>query len=310
MAERTFEDERPDRTSIIDTLLKRASKVAGGTLDIAMDMATMSAMFGESWVRDLVVSGVSPERLEAMADAGHFLRDARETAGLSIRELAERLDLSDDEVLENVERGEALLPLELMLRSASLLARHDPVPFLIRFLRSYNPKLEATLEQWGVMALPKNYERERRFVNLYRQHDFLRDLSDDEYQRFIEYMDASTNLVVNVMEGEAAANRPARRRRAKSSATKPAARKSRAKASASKEPSARRGPSAGKESSAVKEPSAGKEPSGGKASSADSSSSAKRATQKRAPQKKAASADAGPRAKPVVRKVKPRNSGN
>ena len=304
MAERTFEDERPDRTSIIDTLLKRASKVAGGTLDIAMDMATMSAMFGESWVRDLVVSGASPERLEAMADAGHFLRDARETAGLSIRELAERLDLSDDEVLENVERGEALLPLELMLRSASLLARHDPVPFLIRFLRSYNPKLEATLEQWGVMALPKNYERERRFVNLYRQHDFLRDLSDDEYQRFIEYMDASTNLVVNVMEGEAAANRPARRRRAKSSATKPAARKSRAKASASKEPSTRRGPSAGKESSAVKEP------SGGKASSADSSSSAKRATQNRAPQKKAASADGGPRAKPVVRKVKPRNSGN
>ncbi|MEM1402455.1 MAG: helix-turn-helix domain-containing protein [Pseudomonadota bacterium] len=258
MAEQTFDDERPDRKSLIDTLLKRAGKVAGGTLDIAMDVATMSALFGESWVRDLVVSGASPERLEAMADAGHFLRDARETAGLSIRELAERLDLSDDDVLENVERGEALLPLELMLRSASLLARHDPVPFLIRFLRSYNPKLEATLEQWGVMALPKNYERERRFVNLYRQHDFLRDLSDEEYQRFIEYMDASTKLVVDVMEREGAANRPTRRR----------------------------------------------------AASSPKKGATKRAEQKRAPHKKAATARSKRKAKPVVRKVKPRSSGD
>ena len=46
-------------------------------------------------------------------------------------------------------------------------------------MRTYNPQLEKTLEQWGVMALPKQYERERRFVNLYRQHDYLRSLSDD-----------------------------------------------------------------------------------------------------------------------------------
>ena len=64
------------------------------------------------------------------------------------------------------------------------------------------------------MALPRNYERERRFVNLYRQHDFLRDLSDDAYQRFIEYMDASTNLVVDVMQREGEANRSPRKRSA------------------------------------------------------------------------------------------------
>jgi hypothetical protein len=115
-------------------------------------------------------------------------------------------------VLEGVERGEAILPLEIMLRAASLLARHDPVPFLIRFLRSYNPQVEATLEQWGVMALPRNYERERRFVNLYRQHDFLRDLDDDAYTRFIEYMDASTQLVVDVMQRERAAKAPGKRK--------------------------------------------------------------------------------------------------
>jgi transcriptional regulator with XRE-family HTH domain len=192
------------RGSLLETLIKRAGRVAGGTLDLAADVATMSAMFGDGWLRDVLSSSASPERLEAMAEAGHFLRDARETAGLSLEELAASLELKDDSVLEGVERGDAILPLEVMLRSASLLARHDPIPFLIKFLRSYNPQLEATLAQWGVMALPKNYERERRFLNLYRQHDFLRDLSDDEYQRFVEYMDSSTKLVVEVMQREGA----------------------------------------------------------------------------------------------------------
>ena len=63
------------------------------------------------------------------------------------------------------------------------------------------------------MALPRNYERERRFINLYRQHDFLRDLDDEAYQRFVEYMDGSTRLVVEVMEREGAIGRaqPARK---------------------------------------------------------------------------------------------------
>lgn len=215
--------------SLLDGLIKRAGKVAGGTLDMAMDVATMSAMYGDGWIRDLLANSASPERLEAMAEAGHFLRDARETAGLSLRELSESLDLGDDSVLGDVERGEAILPLELMLRTASLLARHDPIPFLIRFLRSYNPRLEATLEQWGVMALPRNYERERRFINLYRQHDFLRELDDDAYQRFIEYMDGSTRLVVEVMEREGAIGRSRTPR--KTAAKKSAASKSTTKKS-------------------------------------------------------------------------------
>ncbi|MDP5070201.1 MAG: hypothetical protein NWQ45_04815, partial [Congregibacter sp.] len=96
----------PGRSSLIDSLLKRAGKVAGGTLDLAVDVATMSAMFGDSWVRDLLLNGASPERLQAMAEAGHFLRDARETAGLTIAELSDRLELGDDAVLQDVESGE------------------------------------------------------------------------------------------------------------------------------------------------------------------------------------------------------------
>ena len=85
-------------------------------------------------------------RFEAMAEAGHFLRDARETAGLSVKDLAESLGISDKTMLEDIESGQTIMPLELMLRSASLLARHDPIPFLIKFMRTYNPALEKTLE--------------------------------------------------------------------------------------------------------------------------------------------------------------------
>ncbi|MEO1081613.1 MAG: helix-turn-helix domain-containing protein [Pseudomonadota bacterium] len=259
-------------SGLFDMILRRASRVAGGTLDLAMDVATAGAMFGDYRIRDLLASSASPERLEAMAEAGRFLRDARETAGLSVEELAERLELQDDAMLSSVEEGRSILPLELVLRTASLLARHDPVPFLIKFLRSYNPGLEAKLEQWGVMALPRNFERERRFINLYRQHDFLRDLSDDEYQRFIEYMDASTNLVVEVMQREGAA---------------PAAGRSKKKAKArTRKSSPRR--------------------SASKTGSDSGQSPGPQAAQKRG----SGSPDGDVRRKPVVRKVKPRNLGS
>ena len=199
-------DKEPD--SFFDSLLKLTEQVAGGTFDLARNTATMTAMFGETWVRNTLLNKFEPERLEAMADAGHFLRDARETAGMSVKDLSESLGLTDRGVLEEIESGKTIMPLELMLRSAALLARHDPIPFLIKFMRTYNPALEQALDQWGVLALPKQYERERRFVNLVRQHDKLRTLSDDEYVRFIDYMDSSCNLVLDVMLKEKAANQP------------------------------------------------------------------------------------------------------
>jgi transcriptional regulator with XRE-family HTH domain len=188
-----------DADSLLGSLRRLTGQVAEGTLDLARNTATMTAMFGENWLRTNLLNQLEPERLEAMAEAGHFLRDARETAGMSIKDLAESLGLSDKSVLEEIESGQTIMPLELMLRSASLLARHDPIPFLIKFMRTYNPALEQKLEDWGVLVLPKQYERERRFVNIYRQHDILRSLSDEEYERFIHYMESSCNLVLDVM---------------------------------------------------------------------------------------------------------------
>jgi transcriptional regulator with XRE-family HTH domain len=217
-----------DHDSLLQSLRKLTGQVAGGTLDLARNTAAMSAMFGDNWLRNAVMNKMEPERLEAMAEAGHFLRDARETAGMSVKDLSESLGMSDRAVLEDIESGQTIMPLELMLRSASLLARHDPIPFLIKFMRTYNPALEKTLEQLGVLALPKQYERERRFVNLYRQHDILRTLSDDEYERFIHYMESSSNLVLDVMFKEKEASAPKKA----SAATPDVKPKSKAKAKA------------------------------------------------------------------------------
>jgi transcriptional regulator with XRE-family HTH domain len=195
-----------DNESLLDSLRKLTEQIAGGTFDFARNTATLTAMFGETWLRNALLNKLEPERLEAMADAGRFLRDARETAGMSLKDLAESLGISDRGVLEDIESGETIMPLELVLRSAALLARHDPIPFLIKFMRTYNPALEKALEQWGVLALPKQYERERRFVNLMRKHDELRRLSDTEYDRFIHYMESSGNLVLDVMQKEKHAN--------------------------------------------------------------------------------------------------------
>lgn len=216
-----------ENDSLLDSLRRLSGQVAGGTLELARNTATMTAMFGENWLRSTVLNQLEPERLEAMAEAGHFLRDARETAGMSIKEVSESLGLSDNSVLENIESGQTIMPLEAMLRATSLLARHDPIPFLIKFMRTYNPALEKTLEQLGVLTIPKHYERERRFVNLYRQHDSLRQFTDDEYDRFIEYMESSSNLVLNVMAKEkiAAAAVPARRSAASKTSGKAATKK-------------------------------------------------------------------------------------
>ena len=250
--------------SLLSSLLRRTGRLAEGTLDMALDATALSAMFGEGWLRNAISAGASPERLEAMAEAGHFLRDARETAGLSIAELSERLELRDASMLEGVERGDTLLPLELALRAASLLARHDPIPFLIRFMRSYNPQIEARLENWGVLALPRTYERERRFINLYRQHDYLRDLTDEEHERFIDYMDASTRLVVEVMMRERASNprRTTKRGPRRSQRTEPSRRRKaedRGAEAASKPPAAakqrdNRSASAGRKEPTVRKP--------------------------------------------------------
>lgn len=241
------ENDKASSDSLMESLVKLTGQVAGGTVELARNATTMTAMFGDNWLSSALLKTMEPERLEAMADAGHFLRDARETAGLSLKDLSDSLGISDNEVLEGIESGDTIMSLELMLRAASLLARHDPIPFLIKFMRTYNPSLGQTLEQWGVLALPKAYEKERRFVNLYRKHDALRALDDDEYLRFIDYVDSSIELVLDVMlkEKTASGTKPVGDTEAPAKARKASAKNATAKSATKKKrkPKAKKKPS-------------------------------------------------------------------
>ncbi len=229
--------------SLLEQLTRLTGQVAGQTLDVARSTAAMTLMFGENWLQSTVLKSLEPERLEAMAEAGRFLRDARETAGMSLRDLTVALGVKDDNLLEDIESGDRIMPLELAFRAASLIARHDPIPFLVKFMRTYNPALGDTLEQWGVMVLPVQFERERRWINLYRKHDDLRALNDDEYDRLVEYVDAATTLVLDVMQKEKAATQaalaPAPKKRkepkvAVEAVSKPARKQARARKAAKK----------------------------------------------------------------------------
>lgn len=192
----------PESNSLMDQIIGLTSQLTSGAVEIARSSKAIPLMFTDNWVKDAYMKTLEPEQLQAMIDAGSFLKDAREVAGLNIAELAEAVGLSDSELLEEVEEGRATLPFDMILRIASLIARHDPIPFIIKFLRTYNPELEQTLEQWGIMKLPKQYERERRFINIYRSQDKLRELSDAEFERFIGYMNSATDFTLDIMMAE------------------------------------------------------------------------------------------------------------
>lgn len=198
-SERKSNQHQPSQ-SLLDQIVDFTGQMTSSAIDIARAGKSIPLMFTDSWLKDAYIKTVDPERLEAMADAGRFLQDAREVAGLNLLELAEAIGLSDTELLEEVEEGRATLPFDMILRIASLIARHDPIPFILKFVRTYNPELEQRLEAWGILSLPRQYERERRYVNLFRKHDGFRQMSDEQFDHFITYMEGATTFTLSIME--------------------------------------------------------------------------------------------------------------
>jgi transcriptional regulator with XRE-family HTH domain len=135
-----------------------------------------------------------PDSARLAEKAGRSLRELRELAGLTIEELATAIDLEDKSLLTAVEDGTATLSFDLLLRLSAILARNDPIPFLIRFTRTYNPDLWRRFEGVGATKLPLQYEREREFVNIYRGDDRARSLSDEGFQRVLEFTRAAFAL--------------------------------------------------------------------------------------------------------------------
>jgi len=149
----------------------------------------------------------SQEQLKLMVAAGQSLKDLREVAGLTVSDLNDALNLKDNSVLEAVENGTATLSFELILRLSALLARNDPVPFILKYSRAYSPETWKVLNDWGAGKLPLQFERERQFINIYRSKDDARELSDEGYAKVLEFTKQAFNLSLHfISEQENAVN--------------------------------------------------------------------------------------------------------
>jgi len=144
----------------------------------------------------------SQDQLRMMLAAGESLRDLREVAGMTVSDLSEALNIRDKSLLEAVEDGTATLSFELILRLAAVLARNDPIPFILKYTRTYSPDTWRVLSDWGVGRLPLHFEREREFINIYRGHDEARSLSDEGFKRVLDFTRKSFEMSLHFVAEE------------------------------------------------------------------------------------------------------------
>lgn len=192
------ETPAPERSwaSLLGELAEGVTGELGERLKLlALDAAGASLSVGRALLGP-------PEDPGLAREVGAYLRELRELAGLTLEELTQAVALDDRGILEAVERGTATLSFELVLRLAAILARHDPVPFLLRLTRTYNPEVWRALEDFGVGRLPLHFERERRFINIYRRDDRARGLSDEAFARVLDLTRSAFDLALHFASEE------------------------------------------------------------------------------------------------------------
>jgi transcriptional regulator with XRE-family HTH domain len=132
----------------------------------------------------------------AIARAGAVLRRMRETAGLTLEELARAVDLRDPDLIANAERGLVALPFEVILRLAGVLGRGDPLTSVMKLTRAYNPELWKALEDLCIGKLVVQAGRERELGNVYRGNDIARRLSDEEFAAVLAFTRQAFDMAV------------------------------------------------------------------------------------------------------------------
>ena len=183
----------PDQKSLM-TLARDLRSWTDFVLGIANTAADLSFRVASSRL-------TKPSHKAAVEKAGGLFRDLRESAGLTLGDLGQAINLKDTSLLEQVEGGKVGLPFELLRRLAGVLGRNDPIPVAMKLTRTYNPKLWATLESLGVGKLAVQAGREREFANLYRASDAARQLNDEEFAAALKFVRASFEAAL-VFRGE------------------------------------------------------------------------------------------------------------
>lgn len=174
-------------------LFDRLGSAAGQAMKIARRTTDTSYKVGKALVK-------SQDQLKVMLAAGQSLKDLREVAGLTANELSDAINLRDKSLIEAVENGTATLSFELILRLSALLARNDPIPFILKYSRTYSPETWKLLHDWGAGRLPLQYQREREFINIYRSKDQARQLSDEGFAHVLAFSREAFNTALHFVE--------------------------------------------------------------------------------------------------------------
>lgn len=187
-------EKAPPTAQPVMTLARQVRSWADTAWGLAGSAADMSLAIAKS--------SVGPKRRATIERAGALLKQMRETAGLTAQELGRAINLRDATLLEEAESGRIALPFEIILRLAAVLGRRDPVAFVMKLTRSYNPDLWKALEDLGVGRLVAHAGREREFVNIYRASDEARRLSDAQFARVLAFVAAAFELALSLVREE------------------------------------------------------------------------------------------------------------
>ncbi|MBT8148665.1 MAG: XRE family transcriptional regulator [Gammaproteobacteria bacterium] len=139
----------------------------------------------------------TPEQLERMGIAGRSLKDLRRVTGITLDELANAIDLKNPDILQAIEDGRAALPFEILLRLASFYSRNNPLPFILKYARTYNPRISAILEKIGIDKLVIEAEREMQIVQIYRSRDAARQLSDEAFAKVRAFTENAFDMALH-----------------------------------------------------------------------------------------------------------------
>jgi len=180
-------------TGSIRSLAGQMMGIAGAAVDASLGV-------GGLLVRD-------PKQRKDLARAGSFLRGVRERTGMTLADVGQAVDLKNVELLELAENGKAALPFEVILRLAAVLARNDPVPFVMNLTNTYSPSVGRTLQALGIGRLVEHARREHDFITIYRARDAARRLSDAEFARVLAFVEAAFDLALDFTTGAAKARK-------------------------------------------------------------------------------------------------------
>lgn len=182
-------------TKSLRSLTEQVVGMAGAAVDTSL--AAASGLFPH---------GVASTR--ALVKAGTFLRDMREAAGIPLDDLGQAISLKDSALLELAENGKMALPFEVILRLAAVLARNDPVPFVMNLTKAHSPAVWQILESFGVGRLVEHAGREHEFISIYRARDEARKLTDEEFARVRKFVETAFDMALEFNREAKAATEP------------------------------------------------------------------------------------------------------